>query len=90
MKATLTKINSEIKQRYPDLEIEFVRGGGYHYFSGLDGLEIESILVPYLNRASLEWWLDTILSNINDMIAQREDIEPVRRENGVIVIGNWK
>lgn len=41
--ANLTQVNKVIKQRFPELDIEIVRGEGYVYFIGEDGENIEPI-----------------------------------------------
>jgi hypothetical protein len=42
--ANMTAVNKAIKQQFPDLDIEAVRGSGYVYFDGDDGFNsVESI-----------------------------------------------
>lgn len=44
--ANLKITNRKIKARFPDLDIEVVRGDGYIYFDGNDGFDkIPSIMV---------------------------------------------
>lgn len=43
--ANIRKVNKAIKQEFPNLDIEAVRGDGYFYFDGEDGLDkVESIM----------------------------------------------
>jgi hypothetical protein len=94
MKATIKNLNAAIAARYPKLDIELVRGEGYFYFAGIDGYEVESIYICYLNQATREHWLDHVFGNIDAMIAKRDeeqDDEPVHKTaSGAIVLGNWK
>lgn len=42
--ANFKKVNKEIKNTFPNLDIEVVRGDGYVYFDGVDGFDkVESI-----------------------------------------------
>lgn len=70
MKATLKKIQQHIDEKYPDLGVQFYKGPGYFYFMGdtYETQNIESIYVPYLNCAPLEWWLDSVDSSIKEMM----------------------
>lgn len=67
MKATLKKLNREIAKRWPDLDIEIVKGNGYFYFNGDDGFDnVQSIYVNALNQMDFEKWMETIEWAIND------------------------
>lgn len=41
--ANFKQVNRAVKHKFPDLDIEVVRGEGYVYFSGDVGYEIHSI-----------------------------------------------
>jgi hypothetical protein len=71
MKATLPQINADIARRHPGLDIELVKGKGYFYFAGHDGmgLGIDSIYVCHLNQCDLDWWLENVNENIERAIA---------------------
>ena len=44
--ANFKTLNKQLKAKYPDLDIEVVRGDGYVYFDGEDGLgKIDSIYI---------------------------------------------
>lgn len=43
--ANFNQVNKAVRQKFNTLDIEVERGEGYVYFSGDDGLEIESIMV---------------------------------------------
>jgi hypothetical protein len=64
MKATLPAINRHISSRFPELDIELVKGNGYFYFSGDDGMGIESIYVCHLNQCDMDWWISTVDASI--------------------------
>lgn len=50
--ANFKKVNKEIKNTFPNLDIEVVRGNGYVYFDGVDGFDkVESI---YTNPTTTE------------------------------------
>lgn len=50
--ANFKKVNKEIKNTFPNLDIEVVRGNGYIYFDGVDGFDqVESI---YTNPTTTE------------------------------------
>lgn len=38
--ANMKEVNKAIKRQFPDLDIEAVRGDGYVYFDGDDGLDV--------------------------------------------------
>ena len=48
--ANMRIVNQYIKTNFPDLKVEAVRGEGYVYFDGEDGLDIGSI---YVNPVSI-------------------------------------
>ena len=48
--ANMRIVNQYIKSNFPDLKVEAVRGEGYVYFDGEDGLDIGSI---YVNPVSI-------------------------------------
>ena len=38
--ANMAAVNKEIRKQFPDLDVEAVRGDGYVYFDGNDGLDV--------------------------------------------------
>ena len=58
MKATIKNLNAYIQARYPDLDLEFVKGEGYFYFAG--DPYVESIYVYALNQCGYDKWCEMI------------------------------
>lgn len=54
--ANFKQVNKAVKQQFPHLDIEVVRGEGYVYFSGEDGYNIDSI------------WTHPTSTNTEDMV----------------------
>jgi hypothetical protein len=59
---SLAQLNSAIVSEFPGLDIELVKGSGYFYFSGEDGLRlsIPSIYVCHFNHMTGEQWAAVI------------------------------
>lgn len=68
--ANFKTINQAIKEHFPNLDIEAVRGDGYVYFNGADGFDkVDSI---YVNppSTSTENLLVFCLENIKDSLGR--------------------
>ena len=61
MKATMKNLNAAIAARWPNLDIELVKGDGYFYFDGDDGFDkIESMYTFALNGMDFDKWMEHI------------------------------
>ena len=55
---TLKSINKEIKRKFPNKDIELVRGLGYFYFSGEDVCwDVSLEATSKVNNYSMDLWL---------------------------------
>ena len=69
----MAKVQAHIDKQYPDLDIEFVKGGGYFYYAGMDGHMLDSIMIYALCHMSLEQWtayVDADILAYTDPLAQ--------------------
>ena len=74
MKASIKKIQDYIDREFPGRDINFYKGAGYFYFCGDNYVaqNIDSIYVPALNRADLEWWISAVDGSIRESIERNE------------------
>jgi hypothetical protein len=62
--ANMIKINKAIKRQFPDLDIEAVRGDGYVYFRGDDGLDVVASIYAHPPVTPTDDMIRMCLANI--------------------------